>query len=438
LHDGDLLDAGMDPGSSLILYVAQRGVGLRKSYDGGATWQTMLPWSRASMPGGTAIRVAVGRGGTDASRTVAVRFDQEVLVNRSGGRDASVAGGGPWVSRGKVGGTGYGDWCHVIAVDPFDDNVILSGAQQLFRTADGGMTWSIVIDYYAPHEDRHRVIHDPTTQGVVYAANDGGAFRSTDGGVTWRVDANDIDNRINLSYGLVTAQFYTAAISGEHALGNLYHQGIAGADGLRVGLWEGVEGHAWEFNRVYGDPTRSGTYYVFAATLFRRVFPGGGLTSIGPFTPTSVAVDGSGHLLAAASDGTVRHTADPTTATPSWTTMSGLGPSGDVIVAIAFGASNPQHAYAATGGGDSTRAPTPPRHRPGLPGPRCPSAGSSRLRSPPRTTPSSSRPRGRRSTARSTAVAAGRSPAAAAAPRCHCRRDCTRSSPAPARSTPAP
>lgn len=200
----------------------------------------MLLWSRASAPGGTAIRVAVGRQGTGATRTVAIRFDQEVLINGTGGRDVGVPGGGPWTSRGKVGGTGYGDWCHVIAVDPFDDNVILSGGQQLYRTPDGGATWSLVINYYAPHEDQHRVAFDPSRQGVVYAANDGGVFRSTDGGVTWQVGADDVTNRIDLTHGLVTAQFYTAGLSGDHAMGNLYHQGIVAADSLRTGSWGGV------------------------------------------------------------------------------------------------------------------------------------------------------------------------------------------------------
>jgi photosystem II stability/assembly factor-like uncharacterized protein len=372
LHDGDLLDVAMDPGSASILYIAQRSTGLRKSYDGGATWQTMLLWSRATSPTGTAIRLAIGHGGTDATRTVAVRFDQEVFVNRKGGRDVGVAGGSAWTSKGAHGGTGYYDWCHVIAVDPFDDNVILSGGQQLWRTADGGTTWKLVIDYYAPHEDQHRVVHDLTSPGVVYAANDGGVFRSTDGGVTWQVDGNDVANRRDLNHGLVTAQFYTAAMSGDHAMGDLYHQGIAAADSLRLGQWEGVEGHSWEFHNVYGDPTRSGTYYVFGDQLFRRDFPGGTLTTISAFTPTSIAVDASGDLLAAANDGTVRRTTDPTVATPVWTTMAGLLSSGDNVAVMAFAVSSPPHAYAATQSGRiyscaDTGTPTPWVARTSLP-----------------------------------------------------------------------
>jgi hypothetical protein len=351
LHDGDILDAVMDVGSAAVMYIAQRSVGVLKTYDSGATWRVVLPWSRANTPADTEIRLALGQQGSDTTRRVAVRFDQEVLVNSRGGRDSTVAGGGPWTSRGKVGGSGYGYWCHVIAVDPHNDDVILSGAQQLYRTTNGGANWSIVIDYYNPHEDQHRVVFDAATSGVVYAANDGGVFRSTDGGATWKVDDTDVANRRDLNHGLVTAQFYTAAISGDHALGNLYHQGIAAADSLRRGEWAGVEGHAWEFNSVAGDPHRAGTYYVFGGLLFRRDFPGPAVTAITTFQPTAVAVDGSGNLIVGASDGTIHRTSDPSVATPAWTTMGGLPPSSDPVRAIAVASGASRRGYLVTNSG---------------------------------------------------------------------------------------
>ena len=262
-----------------------------------------------------------------------------------------MLGGGAWTSAGKVGGTGYGSWCHVLAIDPFNDQVMLSGGQELCRTANGGTSWSTVITYYAPHEDQHRVVFDPTQVGVVYAANDGGVFRSPDGGQTWNVDEHDVENQRDLTHGLATAQFYRAAISGDHAMGDLYHQGIAAADSLRVGTWEGVEGHSWEFNNVYGDSAHAGTYYVFGGQLFRRDFPSGALVAISSFTPTAVMTGSAGWLLAGANDGTVRKTDDPTVASPVWTTMAGLSTPGDNVAAIAVAPSSPSVAYAMTAAG---------------------------------------------------------------------------------------
>jgi hypothetical protein len=134
-------------------------------------------------------------------------------------------------------------------------------------------------------------------------------------------------------------------------MGDLYHQGIAAADSLRTGTWEGVEGHSWEFNNVYGDAERAGTYYVFGGQLFRRDFPGGSLVAISTFTPTAVMAGPGGSLLAGANDGTLRRTDDPTVASPVWTTMAGLSTPGDNVTAIALAPTNPAIAYAVTRGG---------------------------------------------------------------------------------------
>jgi len=130
------------------------------------------------------IKVAVGGQGTDTNRTVAVKFDQEVFVNRRGGRPPTVPGGGLWTSLGQYGGSGYGDWCHVIAVDPFDDNVILAGAQQVFRTSNGGGIWTKVIDYYAPHEDQHRILFDPSSLSDLESDFRGGILLQAPGAYT--------------------------------------------------------------------------------------------------------------------------------------------------------------------------------------------------------------------------------------------------------------
>jgi hypothetical protein len=359
LHDGDVLDVVMDPDDSAILFVAQRGVGVLRSGDSGATWTLTLPWSAASGPSNTMIQLAVGGQGTAATRTVVAKLDQEVFVNRAGGKSLSMPGGGAWTSHGQIGGNGYGDWCHVVAVDPFDDNTILAGAQQLYRTPNGGARWDLVIDYYRPHEDQHRLAFDPCERGVVYAANDGGVFRSLDSGATWQTGGDDVALGLDLTRGLVTAQFYAAGVAGEHAVGDAYHQGLLGARALAQGDWEGIEGHSWESARVHGDPVRAGRYYVFSNVLWRRTYPSpptGALITIGSFQPTAIAVDqhpGSSVLLAATAAGQVMRAADGDTDAPSWTPMLGISLSpGDVIVSFDFARVGPAHkAYALAASG---------------------------------------------------------------------------------------
>ena len=356
LKDGDMTDVAMDPGNASILYVTQRSAGLYKSSDGGRSFQLMLSWSVATAPAGSMSKVAVGGLGTDANRTVAVKFDQEVFVNRHGGRGPTVAGGGSWTSLGQQGGTGYGDWCHVIAVDPTNDNIILAGAQSVSRTTDGGTTWNTVITYYAPHEDQHRILFDVANLGVVYAANDGGVYRSPDHGLTWQTSTDDLS--FDLNVGLVTAQFFTAAVSGDHAVGDAYHQGTLGASSLFARQWSGIQGHAWEFANVYGDPVRAGTYYIFGSgALFRQLFPSASATAIsqiGSFTPTAIAVDArpsSNVLLAGDSTGHIQRAPNGDTSNPTWSAMAGISLNGDSVISIAFAPSRPQQAYALTSAG---------------------------------------------------------------------------------------
>src|SRR5262249_10175711 len=89
LITGDITDVALDPGNSSIVYVAQRNVGVLKSPTGAAPWATILPWSSVRNPANTMVKVALGNQGTPQTRTVAVKFDQQVFVSNN-------AGGAPW------------------------------------------------------------------------------------------------------------------------------------------------------------------------------------------------------------------------------------------------------------------------------------------------------------------------------------------------------
>jgi len=179
----------MDPADASILHAAIRDEGLYRSTDSGQGWQLALPFVSEAVHGGSMIKVALGRLTAEIKRTVAVRFGQEIFVNRNGGRGPRQPGGGPWVSKGWRGGDGLGDRCHALAVDPFDDEVLLAGSQELVRTQTaslpGGGEWTTVASPSAPHENWQCVEFDPNHEGVVYLANASGILRSTDGGRTW-------------------------------------------------------------------------------------------------------------------------------------------------------------------------------------------------------------------------------------------------------------
>jgi len=273
LYPGVIFDAAMDPDNASIIYIGVESVGVIKTTNarpaGGrfATvpfWHTVLPWSRANAPAGTMIRIGLGGGGSLTGRTVAVKFDQEVFVHRNSGVGDLLT----WVSKGKPRAAGaqsraggQGDWDHVIAVDPVDDDVILVGAQNLFRTPDGGSTWTNVTGYdVSTHPDQQNVVFDPKLKGLVLLANDGGIFGSMDSGETWELDFNT---------GLVTAELFHAGVSGSYALSDMYHHDLVGSDTLETSVWSGTPGPYFggsEFTDIYADLARPGRFYVFVPT----------------------------------------------------------------------------------------------------------------------------------------------------------------------------
>lgn len=384
----------MDPQDSSILYVAIRGEGVYKSYAMGAdetTWTLLLPWGEADAPVNSTIRLGLGYRNadgslqTDADRTVVAKLGNEVFVNQAGGRNTGVG----WQSKGKVGSHGYGDWCNAVAVDPFDPDVILAGQMELFRTSDGGDSWTTVATYYGPHEDQQFIEFDRNTRDTVYLANDGGVYRSTDGGVTWFVPGETVADGIavgrDLNKDLVTAEFYRVGVQGHRAVGNLFHSGIIASNDLRTDRWRGIEGHAWEFNFVFADPKRLRRFYVFTNTnLAIRRYPGvGGADNFVPFSPVdtdtappyqtgggtslavgAIAVDerpGSGIILYGALPGTdstdhrlmktddgdlypEKQPDDSWANMPAWRSVIDNG--GDPIVAVSFEPHLKRRAYA--------------------------------------------------------------------------------------------
>jgi hypothetical protein len=368
LQSGNITDAAMDPADSSILYVGKPNTGVLKTYNSGLTWQLVLPWS-ASAASWPMLKIAVGAHGAEAARTVAAKLNEEVWLNRAGGRN----GVGPtgWVRTATLANMGQWNWDHVIAVDPFDDDVVLVGGQALYRSADGGATWAAVVQpggIDPTHEDQQSVAFDPSNAGVVYLANDGGVWRSTNGGQDWATGnvAADITARRNLNKSLVTAQFHRVGAAGDRALGNLYHSGIIGANSLTGRTWGGADGHAWEGANVYGDSRRPTSYFVIAGGLCRLLWPHTGANdfvipwgtpSFGPAGGSSVgsvAVDprttSSTVLVGAHTPGRIMR-GDASLGSPAWSAMAGISIGNEPIVSIDFARSVPGKAYAISASG---------------------------------------------------------------------------------------
>jgi hypothetical protein len=186
---GDVTDAALEPADVSILHLAVRDEGLYRSADSGQSWQLALPFVSEVVHGGSIIKVALGRRTAEIRRTVAVSFGREIFVNQNGGRGPRQPVGGPWVSKGLRGSNGLGNRCQALAVDPFDDEVLLAGSQELGRTETaslpGGGEWTTVASPSVPQVNCPCVEFDPNHERIVYLANASGISQSTDGGQTW-------------------------------------------------------------------------------------------------------------------------------------------------------------------------------------------------------------------------------------------------------------
>ncbi len=74
-----------------------------------------------------------------------------------------------------------------IGVDPTNADVVYAGAENFYKSTDGGANWTTMR---TPHGDNHDIWINPKNGQTLIQANDGGANVSFDGGRTWSSQMN--------------------------------------------------------------------------------------------------------------------------------------------------------------------------------------------------------------------------------------------------------
>src|SRR5580693_731265 len=158
------------------------GSGLFKSLDGGATWIEVS--SNKGLPAKPWGRVAV---------QVAPSKPQVVYANieaeKGRGLYRSDDSGATWT---KLDASNYMVWRPFyfgnLIVDPKNENKIFKPDLILLLSNDGGKTFNVVSS--AAHGDFHDVWINPKNPNIVIAGDDGGLWRSEDGGNRWKHQLN--------------------------------------------------------------------------------------------------------------------------------------------------------------------------------------------------------------------------------------------------------
>lgn len=152
--------------------------GLWKSADGGTTWNEVA--------GGLPTGDNVGRIGVTIAKSdpnIMYAFydlpDSDVAVYKS------INSGQSWIrtSDGNLYGmnSNFGWYFGQIRVDPADPNRVFVMGVPIFRTTNGGNSWS---ENWDPHVDHHAMYFDETNNRILLG-NDGGLYYSVNHGVSW-------------------------------------------------------------------------------------------------------------------------------------------------------------------------------------------------------------------------------------------------------------
>jgi photosystem II stability/assembly factor-like uncharacterized protein len=189
-------DLVIDPTNEQIMYTAFRNNsgtgGIFKSTNSGVTWLS----SSAGLPTSNVGRINIGMAPSAPSTLYAGvhNFSQNTLLGLYKSTDA----GANWNQLSATGAScGSQCWYDLhVTVSPADPNTVFFGGVSLFRSTNGGLTFSNVTA--GIHVDQHFMAFDPQNAQRVYAANDGGIYRSDNGGSTWT----------GINNGLAITQFY--------------------------------------------------------------------------------------------------------------------------------------------------------------------------------------------------------------------------------------
>jgi hypothetical protein len=254
----EMLDIQFHPTSSSLAI----GSGYANAYystNGGVSWFPASGFASSTGYRGGRVEITYARSNPSivyASFDSASSGSGAVYVSANGGQTYAARNG----SVGHLGGQGWYDNC--VWVDPTTTNVVLVGGTDVFRSTDGGATFTSIGGYSGGiHPDQHAIVSTPvyngTTIRTILVGNDGGMFRAADA-----VTVTSAGGWTTLNNNLGITQFYGGAgnassgtvVGGTQDNGSLRYTPGGGPQG-----WTSMFGGDGGFSAA--DPTDPNYFY---------------------------------------------------------------------------------------------------------------------------------------------------------------------------------
>jgi photosystem II stability/assembly factor-like uncharacterized protein len=386
----DVQTIAPQPGSSNVL-LAATGSGIYRTTNGGTSWTYInisnvwgSQWVAFDPSSGTRAIAAVSK--FDGTVAAYYSLDGGLTFNPSNasltGPDNSVAYApsnpsvtyallgknntyaelwrstdyGVTYTKQGTGGIGCVDRRCTLWVSPTDPNLIVTGGVYLFRSTNGGSTFTQISSGYIltsdPHPDQHCITSDTGYNGTsnrrVYFCTDGGVFRTSDilnaaTGSTWS----------SLVSTYQTAQFYGGAghaVGSGAYLGGTQDNGNLATTNLNSNAYLALGGDG---GFVEIDPTQVNTWYMETQYLYvyrstnagsSYSFIGGGISDAGSSTNfiAPLALDPNQPNTLYAGGANLWRTTNASAPSPTWAVAKS---SVDYISAIAVAKGNSNIVY---------------------------------------------------------------------------------------------
>ena len=332
---------------------------IKYSTDGGQSWNdSSLP----SLPSDTGrIRTTHAKANGNIIYASAFRGEwkqiggewqylgkSQVWVSNDGGENFVQKTNAPTDMLGKQGNYDNVIW----AGDPSDDQLVLVGGVDIFRSTDGGDSFARISTWWSEqsaHADQHIMVSDPNNSRWVYFGNDGGIYRAKDVKTVGNNSSAPFTNGWeDLNNFFSVTQFYYGAGDPQrrwvmggaqdngtsaHIPGKVFWENVGGGDGMGVAVQSGTDTQ---------EAIWYGSYQKMSIYRATRNGEGNwgktpisiGLAVEGQFR-TLFKLDPSKPQVMYACAKTLSRTGDATASTVSWDTAKSGGD--DLITAIAIG-----------------------------------------------------------------------------------------------------